>query len=54
MCTFLYPLVIFFYSLFDLSMELVDQPIAEGCDQQEDATELVHGLIRELSSLKYE
>ncbi|XP_017312536.1 uncharacterized protein LOC108258434 isoform X2 [Ictalurus punctatus] len=34
-----------------LSMELEDQPIPEGCDHQEDATELVRGLIRELSSI---
>ncbi|KAB5523694.1 hypothetical protein PHYPO_G00155470 [Pangasianodon hypophthalmus] len=34
-----------------LSMELEDEPIPEGCDQQEDATELVRGLIGELSSL---
>lgn len=53
MCTFLYPLV-FNLFLFYLSMELEDQPIPEGCDHQEDATELVRGLIRELSSIKYE
>lgn len=35
-------------------MELEDQPDPEDCDQQEDASELVRGLIRELSSLKYE
>ncbi|KAG7316087.1 hypothetical protein KOW79_020953 [Hemibagrus wyckioides] len=34
-----------------LSMELEDQPDPEDCDQQEDASELVCGLIRELSSL---
>ncbi|MCJ8748191.1 hypothetical protein PDJAM_G00162090 [Pangasius djambal] len=34
-----------------LSMELEEEPIPEGCDQQEDATELVRGLIGELSSL---
>ncbi|KAK3510370.1 hypothetical protein QTP70_005662 [Hemibagrus guttatus] len=37
-----------------LSMELEDQPDPEDCDRQEDASELVRGLIRELSSLKYE
>ncbi|XP_066516806.1 uncharacterized protein si:ch211-286b5.2 isoform X2 [Hoplias malabaricus] len=34
-----------------LSMELDDQPLPEGFVHQEDATELVCGLIKELSSL---
>lgn len=43
-----------FFIIIDLSMELEDQLNPEDYDQQEDATELVRGLIRELSSLKYE
>ncbi|XP_047659482.1 uncharacterized protein si:ch211-286b5.2 isoform X2 [Tachysurus fulvidraco] len=50
----------FLYSMTDsqihkiaLSMELEDQLDPEDYDQQEDATELVRGLIRELSSLKH-
>ncbi|TSK18088.1 hypothetical protein Baya_1468 [Bagarius yarrelli] len=49
------------YSLTDsqiheiaLCMEQEDQPVPESSVQPEDATELVRGLIRELSSLKYE
>ncbi|XP_076845424.1 uncharacterized protein LOC143490817 isoform X2 [Brachyhypopomus gauderio] len=38
-------------NVFASNMELEDQPIPEGTGYQEDATELVCGLIRELSSL---